>query len=310
MSARIESGVDRLPARVDVLVLGSGAAGLVAALRAADAGASVCIAEKASLLGGTTSVGGGVMWAPATSRARAGGFDDSAEQAVAYLTAASGHVMDDETIEWYVRTAAEAVDYLLTQTRVSLTALARPDYRGEWPGAAAGGRSLDNDPFDPADIPGLADALRPSSYFPLLTMAERDELNGGAPSAELLDERRRHGVRTMGGALVGSLAASALDRGIPIVTEARAGSLRRNGEEWDVGFDSVTVGAHSVVVATGGFEWNARLRDAFLAFPITPISAPSNEGDGLEMGLTAGASRRRHDRDLGRSGARAADSAV
>lgn len=282
-------GVEALPGEIDVLVLGSGASGLVAALRAADAGASVCVAERAALLGGTTCAGGGVIWAPATDLAAQAGYADSAEDGRRYLTAASGHVMADEDIAWYVETAAAAVDYLVGSTRVRLTPLARPDYRAEWPGAATGGRSLDNADFDPACHDGLAESLRPSSYFPLLTMAERDALNGRSPDADLLAERRERGVRTMGGALTGSLVASALDRGIHVVREARASGLDRDGGDWIVAFGDRRVRARAVVVATGGFEWNERLRDAFLPFPVTPISAPSNEGDGLEMGMRAGA---------------------
>lgn len=286
----LRAGVEALPETIDVLVLGSGAAGLVAALRAADAGASVCIAEKADRLGGTTCAGGGVIWAPATALAAQGGFADSAQSGRDYLTAASGHVMDADDVDWYVRTAADAIEYLITRTRVRLTALARPDYRAEWPGAADGGRSLDNLAFDPAAFDGLAEALRPSSYFPLLTMAERDDLNGAAPDATLLAERRARGVRTMGGALVGALVASALDRGIDVVRGVRATGLERGGDSWRVSFDGRTVTARAVVIATGGFEWNPALRAAFLSFPVTPISAPSNEGDGLELGLQAGAS--------------------
>ncbi|MEQ6898014.1 FAD-dependent oxidoreductase [Microbacterium sp. KR10-403] len=290
MTGPIPTGTEHLPASVDVLVLGSGAAGLVAAVRAADAGAAVCVAEKAELLGGTTSAGGGVMWAPATELAGARGFSDSPDRAIAYLSASAGHVMDDAAITGYVQTARDAVDYLVTRTRVRLTPLARPDYRGEWPGAAQGGRSLDNDAFDPSAFPGLAQMLRPSSYFPPLSMAERDDLNGRAPDPRLLSDRTVRGVRTMGGALVGALVASALDRGIPIIAGARATGLKPRDDGWDVAFDDVTVHAHSVVVATGGFEWNPRLRTAFLAFPVTPISAPSNEGDGLELAMAAGAS--------------------
>lgn len=289
MTAAIRAGTGHLPTTTDVLVLGSGAAGLVSACRAADAGATVCVAEKAALLGGTTSAGGGVMWAPATALANQSGFTDSPERAASYLAAASGHVMTADAIDWYVRTSAEAVAYLLSRTRVRLTPLARPDYRGEWPGAARGGRSLDNDAFDPAEFPGLSELLRPSSYFPPLSMAERDDLNGRAPDARLLTDRTARGVRTMGGALVGALVASALDRGIPIVPEARARSLRRRSGGWDVAFDGAVVHARSVVIATGGFEWSPRLQDAFLTFPVTPISAPSNEGDGLEMAMAAGA---------------------
>jgi 3-oxosteroid 1-dehydrogenase len=277
----------------DVAVAGSGAAGLVAAVRAADAGLRVLVAEKAPLLGGTTAAGGGVMWAPNNHLARQSGYRDSHEDGVAYLTEAAGRVLTRKEVEWYVSTAPRAVAYLDAETRLSLTPIARPDYHMEWQGAADGGRGLDNDAFDPSGYPGLAEAIRPSSYFPLLTMTERDGLNGRAADPELLARRAATGVRTMGGALVGSLLASALDRGVEIAVSAPVDDLARDGDKWTVILGGAaagrTVSAAAVVLASGGFEWNPRLRRAFLPFPVTPISAPSNEGDGLELGLKAGA---------------------
>ncbi|WP_314193858.1 FAD-dependent oxidoreductase [uncultured Arthrobacter sp.] len=277
----------------DVVVAGSGAAGLVAAVRAADAGLRVLVAEKAPLLGGTTAAGGGVMWAPNNHLARQAGYRDSHEDGVAYLTEAAGHVLTREEVEWYVSTAPRAVAYLDAETRLALTPIARPDYHMEWSGAADGGRGLDNNAFDPSGYPGLAEAVRPSSYFPLLTMTERDQLNGRAADPELLSRRAATGVRTMGGALVASLLASALDRGVEIAVSAPVEDLGRDGDKWTVTLGGAaagrTVSAAAVVLASGGFEWNPRLRQAFLPFPVTPISAPSNEGDGLELGLKAGA---------------------
>jgi 3-oxosteroid 1-dehydrogenase len=277
----------------DVVVAGSGAAGLVAAIRAADAGLRVLVAEKAPLLGGTTAAGGGVMWAPNNHLARQAGYRDSHEDGVAYLTEAAGHVLTPKEVEWYVSTAPRAVAYLDAETRLSLTPIARPDYHMEWSGAADGGRGLDNDAFDPSGYPGLAQAIRPSSYFPLLTMTERDRLNGRAADPDLLSRRALTGVRTMGGALVASLLASALDRGVEIAVSAPVEDLGVDGDKWTVTLGGAaagrTVSAAAVVLASGGFEWNPRLRQAFLPFPVTPISAPSNEGDGLELGLKAGA---------------------
>jgi 3-oxosteroid 1-dehydrogenase len=296
MSPPVTTAVGQLAGRYDVVIAGSGAAGLVAAVRAADAGLSVLVAEKAALLGGTTAAGGGVMWAPNNHLARQAGFADSHEAGVAYLKQAAGHVMGGDEIEWYVRTAPRAVAYLNSCTRVRQEAIARPDYHLEWDGAATGGRGLDNAAFHPRDYPGLARAIRPSSYFPVLTMTERDNLNGRAPDPQLLADRTAAGVRTMGGALVASLLASALDKGAAVAAGAPVTDLAAHGGGWTVSLGaegtpagSVTIEAAAVVLASGGFEWNEKLRRAFLPFPVTPIGAPSNEGDGLQLGMAAGA---------------------
>lgn len=294
----ITTPLAKLPTRVDVVVIGSGAAGLTAATRAADAGASVVVLEKAGQLGGTTAVGGGVLWAPANRLGREAGYADTRQDAIAYLVAAGAGRIPEGEAAWYVDSAARAVDYLAGKTRVSLTPLARPDYRSEFPGATHGGRSLDNNAFDVGSVDGLGEVLRPSSYFPLLTMAERDGLNGGVPDPGLLASRAAAGVRTMGGALVASLLVSALERGVLVATEARVTSLVHDGGAsqmpgetgWHVGLGArVDIVADAVVIASGGFEWSSELQRAFLPHPITPISAPSNEGDGLRLGLELGA---------------------
>jgi hypothetical protein len=74
---------------VDIAVVGSGAAGLVAACRAADGGRTVAVLEKADLLGGTSAVSGGVMWMP-NHHLMGEAYPDSDEGALAYLTAATG----------------------------------------------------------------------------------------------------------------------------------------------------------------------------------------------------------------------------
>nr|WP_256127840.1 FAD-binding protein [Arthrobacter sp. SDTb3-6] len=247
------------------------------------------------------AAGGGVLWAPANRPGLEAGYSDSRDQAISYLTAAGQGRLTGDEAAWYVDGAARAVDYLTGHTHVSLTPLARPDYRLEFPGATQGGRSLDNDAFDVGSVDGLGEALRPSSYFPLLTMAERDNLNGSAPDPVLLASRAESGVRTMGGALVASLLVSALERGVKVASEARVTSLRpddgatpaRTGPRWRLiageGEGAVEIVADAVVIASGGFEWSPALQRAFLAHPVTPISAPSNEGDGLRLGLQIGA---------------------
>ena len=50
--------------RTDLVVIGSGATGLSAAVTAAILGLSVVVIEKAPLLGGTSAWSGGWMWVP------------------------------------------------------------------------------------------------------------------------------------------------------------------------------------------------------------------------------------------------------
>ncbi|MBE9373680.1 FAD-dependent oxidoreductase [Saccharopolyspora sp. HNM0983] len=270
----------------DVVVVGSGAAGLTAAVTAAAGGSSVLVLEKASRLGGTSAVGGGVIWAPGNHLMAEAGFADRAEDARSYLAAGSGGRMSAAEIDRYVRTAPDAVRFL-TGDGVRMRPLARPDYHPTWAGAARG-RGLDQEPFDPGPWPGLADRLRSPTYLPLITMGERDELAGAAPDAALLQQRAERGVRTMGGALVGRLVVAALRRGVDVVAECPVTGLDRDGAGWIVTAGGRGIHTDAVVLASGGFEWNPALRRAFLPYPVTPISAPSNTGDGLVLGLGAG----------------------
>ncbi|MEQ3553336.1 FAD-dependent oxidoreductase [Pseudonocardia nematodicida] len=279
--------VTRPRERYDVVVAGSGAAGLTTAVAAASAGLSVLVVEKAERLGGTSAVGGGVIWAPGNHLMADAGFTDSADDARAYLAAGSDGRMSGAEIDGYVRAAPEAVRFL-TRAGVRMRTLARPDYHPEWAGAARG-RGLDQDAFDPRPWPGLAELLRPPTYFPPITMSERDLLAGAAPDPALLAQRRADGVRTMGGALVGRLVVAALGAGVEIVAGSPVTGLDRDGPGWTVTVGDAPVAARSVVLASGGFEWDPALRAEHLAYPVTPISAPSNTGDGLRLGLAAGA---------------------
>lgn len=92
--------VDHLDDSYDVAVMGSGASGLTAAVRAAHAGLRVVVVEKADKLGGTSAAGGGVIWAPANHLGATAGYQDSAQAGVEYLTAAAGDIMSDDDITW------------------------------------------------------------------------------------------------------------------------------------------------------------------------------------------------------------------
>ena len=76
---------DRWDEVADVVVLGSGAAGLTAAILAHDGGAQVVVLEKADLIGGTTGVSGGMPWIPMNRHMAELGVPDSREEALGYI---------------------------------------------------------------------------------------------------------------------------------------------------------------------------------------------------------------------------------
>ena len=65
----------------DVVVVGSGAGGMTAALIAKDLGLDAIVIEKSDLVGGTTAVSGGAVWVPNNPQMQAIGYADSTDEA-------------------------------------------------------------------------------------------------------------------------------------------------------------------------------------------------------------------------------------
>lgn len=297
----------------DVVVIGSGAAGLVAALAAARRGCSVTVVERAPLVGGTTAFSGGMFWAPGHHKAPIEGDPDDVAAAAAYIRALTrGRQRDDSLIDVYLETLPRAVELIETATPLRLVASEIfTDYFSDRPGARKGGRSLEPLPLEAKAL--LAEwfpRLRMSPHFPIpLTADERARASGVDPRdvdgrsltersiTELVERRLEDGVVANGVALAGGLLAGVLEHGVRVVTGTRA--RRLTGSDVVTGVEAeaadgrtVHFGARrGVVLACGGFEWNAELTHAFLGLAeVKPASPPGNVGDGLLMGLSRGAS--------------------
>ncbi|HEY1279315.1 MAG TPA: FAD-binding protein, partial [Acidimicrobiales bacterium] len=112
--------------------------------------------------------------------------------------------------------------------------------------------------------------------------------------AELL-RREREDVRVKGAAYIGALLKGLVDRGVDVLTETPARELAvLNGAvvglRCDRGGGPLLLGARrAVVLACGGFEWNAEMVRAFIGYDVTPLSVGTNVGDGHVMGMEAGA---------------------
>jgi 3-oxosteroid 1-dehydrogenase len=282
----------------DVAVLGSGAAGLVAAIAAADDGAEVAVFEKSDLLGGTSAISGGIIWMPNNHLQAPAGIEDSRGEALAYLDSLALGQIDSDMAATFVDTGPEALAYLAERTPCSFHLLAEyPDYHPEHPGGRpGGGRSIDNGLFAFGELGEWADRVRCNRINPV--MLSETPLGGATelPPTDLIAERVAARKNGMGLGLVGALLRACLDRGVRIRLGAAANHLtvdkgRVTGVELKVSDGIAHVAARrGVVLATGGFEWNAELCRTFLRGPMTaPAGSPDNTGDGLVMAMNVGA---------------------
>ena len=133
----------------DVVVVGSGAAGMVAALTAAHQGLSTVVVEKAAHYGGSTARSGGGVWIPNNEILQRDGVTDTAEAARTYLHSIIGDVVPAEKIDTYLRRGPEMLSFVLKHSPLKLCWVPNySDYYPESPGGRAGGRSVEPKPFD------------------------------------------------------------------------------------------------------------------------------------------------------------------
>jgi succinate dehydrogenase/fumarate reductase flavoprotein subunit len=304
----------------DVLVIGSGASGFAAAITAKHHGLEALIIEKEPVFGGTSAWSGGVAWIPCNSHARAAGIADSRDLARDYIRRGAGQFFDADRVEAFLRYGPAAIDFLERETPLRFELAAEPDYRQNLPGALPRGRALRPLEFDGRRLGRHMAALRPPARERVLFLGLQI---GAAHLAHFMNATRSvdsalfvagrlfghlrdvafygRGMRpAMGNALVAALAASAFERGIPVILSSparelviKAGAVRgarvvRNGEE------IVIAARRGVILACGGFPHDYRRRQRI--YPHHPTAeehlsnAPiANDGDGLRLGETAGA---------------------
>ena len=301
--------------QTDLLVVGSGAAGMTAALTASLLGSDVQVLEKAPVIGGTTALSAGSVWIPNSMHATPGA--DSVENARAYLHATVGNRIDPARCDAFLRHGPAMVRFLDSATDVKLRAYPKhPDYLADTDGATIAGRALEPLPFDGrhlgSDFRKLRDPLPEFTLFGGMMVNRRDIgdlLNAARSPAAFarslgllsrygLDRMRRHrGTRlVMGNALVGRLYASLRARAVPVRTntavtglifhDGAVAGVEAHGEEGPCRI----LARHGVVLATGGFSRHPRLRKQLMPEPVATFSpvAESVTGDGVSLGLNAG----------------------
>ena len=137
---------------VDLLVIGSGAAGIAAALYAASQGRSVMLCEKAAKIGGTTALSNAMIWVPRSDQAKAAGIEDSLDRALTYLRGELGNYYDEKKIELYLERGPEAVREIERRSKIKFVLAGTPDYHSSRDGGIDKGRALSPVPFDGREL--------------------------------------------------------------------------------------------------------------------------------------------------------------
>jgi succinate dehydrogenase/fumarate reductase flavoprotein subunit len=303
----------------DVIVVGSGASGLTAAVRAAHARLKVLVVEKANSFGGTTALSGGGIWIPNNPQAHAAGIVDPPERVRQYVLEVIGKTAHPELIDAYLATGPAMVRWLAENTSVEfLLSPETSDWYPEIPGASRFGRLLSPKEYDGKKLGEFFAQLRPAreefnapggfmiDLFDLPYLANMPSLGSLTHLGKLgirfgLDKLRGYarGTRlTMGNALAARLLRSALDAGVTLRRQVTVEGLTMEGRQV-TGINTVIDGRaekllarRGVVLASGGFSANAKLRKDYMPYPDQHVSITSedNTGDGMNLALTAGAS--------------------
>ena len=284
----------------DVVVLGTGAAGLTAAVRAAAAGARVGLFEKADTVGGTSAWSGGTVWLPNSRHEAEAGVRDSREEVLTYLLSLSHGLTERPLVEAYADTAPEVAAWLEDNTPVVFEVLAgMSDYHPEQPGGRREGRSLECPLFPFDELGEWADRVTVGWQLTGEFCMSESSLGRKAPNGLAPEELARRKVRDergAGQALVGRLLKGCLDRGVVPRTGCRGVWLLTGDggvtgvlvDGPDGSFEACARGG--VVLATGGFEHDAKLVRTFLRGPLErAVSVPTNTGDALRMAMRIGA---------------------
>ncbi|MBP1687256.1 MAG: kstD [Deltaproteobacteria bacterium] len=309
-------------ASVDFLVIGSGAAGMTAALRAHDMGATTMVVEKAVLFGGSTAISGGVVWVPNNPLMAQHGISDSTDAGLQYLETVTAGTSSTERLRAYVETAPRMMSTLAENSHVRFECVKTyPDYFPEVPGGKSGGRSCEPLVFDALQLGAEFGRMRrmPTERLILggrLSMRAADGhlmLAGGLPATWFMLRAlvryytnlraRLQGLRntnvTLGGALAGRLRLSLMDRAVPLWLNTTLRELLTEGGRVTgacVERDGTLLRIQAkkgVLLATGGFDRNAAMRARYQPAPISDAwsaGCESNTGDSVTLATAVGAS--------------------
>jgi 3-oxosteroid 1-dehydrogenase len=292
----------------DVIALGSGIAGLAAALAAHENGLRPILIEKASQLGGTTTDSYGLIWVGGNHLMRHASESDSRDEIIRYMTFLGGGELCEERMLALVDYSPEATEFFEScGIPFQLTDGIVDHYLGVAAGARGSGRTLEAELVSGFELGAWRDHVRTPKHAPYFVTAEEQYAWGGINrystwDQDLMRNRRERDMRGKGVGLVTHFVKALLARDVPIHLCTNVDGLTVDrGQVTGVRLaDGTLVAARKgVVLATGGYEWNEHLMRDFDNIPgLQPLSPQSSTGDGLIMGAEIGAAIRRVQNNL------------
>lgn len=277
-----------LPREVDVAVVGSGGAGLTAALTAAKEGARVLVVESRELVGGATGISAGAAWIPdhgfSTGDLK---VDDDLDKARRYIYGQGrDQILDHDMVEKFLETGPHVARFIEEHTSFGWIPAIWPDYRSDIEGASVG-RALFPGPYSPEGLGDAAKYVRPA----LTTGMAKNPLPFWLLGGIGIDD-----VWLAGPALIGALLEACLRNGVDVRVEAPATRLVTEGQEVRgvvvrAGDTEHTVRAtRGVLLASGGFESSSELTETYLDAPFgVQVSPKGHDGIAVQLAKEVGA---------------------
>lgn len=302
-------------ASYDVVVVGSGAAGLTAGLTAKLQGMKSLVIEKTDRYGGASAISGGALWIPNNHIIKGAGVPDTHELARQYLDSTIGDRVPEELKEAYITRGPEMLRFLYNKTKHMRFQYAKgySDYYPEKPGGLSQGRSIEPLIFDLTKMGSLANSMRRATLSTkgfTMNSYEFHKVN--------MITRTLKGKTTalkLGARLVKSKVTKSdpVALGEALIARLRLSLAEANGELWlSTAFKDFIMGKgrvigiiverdgqelkieakKGVVLSSGGFSHNQTLREKYLPSPTNAAWTSSPEGqtgDILEPGVRIGA---------------------
>ncbi|WP_057093191.1 FAD-dependent oxidoreductase [Comamonas thiooxydans] len=304
----------------DLVVVGSGAAGLATAITARKRGLDVIVLEKEPVFGGTTALSGGVLWVPLNKYGRQQNPADTVERVREYMMSETGSNYDAAAVQCFIENGPKMVDFFERETEMKFVPTLYPDYHPDAPGGVDIGRSILAAPYDirglGKDMQRLKPPLETITFMGMMFNSSNADLKHffratkSVASFFYVAKRLATHIKelalygrgtnvTSGNALAARLAKSALALDIPILTSTPVKELlSENGKVVRVraaaADGELQISArHGVVLACGGFPHDLKriaqvyphLKRGGEHLSPTPVG---NTGDGLTMAEKVG----------------------